>query len=191
MKWIVLAIGLLIVPYTIITLRYRKPGPAFQPYEDIKKRANVSRLLAAGYQRITLTAQPGGETRSGGANATVSAVAGGLPSDLQSTLVEQPALPVDIVSVSAPAMITPLQTYTVEITCSLPDDWHIRGAELFVRGFELTMVPTMETGAGAAPAQSRPASVRLNLPAGTLKPGRYAVTVVGERASRAWSLEVR
>ena len=35
------------MPYTILTLRYRKPGPAFQPYEDMKNRTNVARLLSA------------------------------------------------------------------------------------------------------------------------------------------------
>src|SRR5262245_25725972 len=54
MKWVVVAILLLIVPYTIITLKYRKAGPAYEPYEDLKNRANVSRLLAAGYQRIPI-----------------------------------------------------------------------------------------------------------------------------------------
>ena len=52
-----LAILAVVVPYTWLTLAYRKPGPAFQPYEDLRRQANVKRLLAAGYQRISLTAQ--------------------------------------------------------------------------------------------------------------------------------------
>src|SRR5690606_6014035 len=44
MKWVIVAIIAILVPYTFLTLRYRKPGPAFQPYEDMKNQANVTRL---------------------------------------------------------------------------------------------------------------------------------------------------
>src|SRR5438105_3708911 len=54
MKWIALAILLFIVPYTYLTLHFRKPGKAFEPYADLSKRANTARLLSAGYQRIPL-----------------------------------------------------------------------------------------------------------------------------------------
>ena len=49
LKWIAIIILACIIPYTWITVRYRKPGPAFQPYDDSKNRANVLRLLDAGY----------------------------------------------------------------------------------------------------------------------------------------------
>jgi hypothetical protein len=48
MKWIVVAIVAVIVPYTFLTLRYRRPGKAFEPYADMKDRANTMRLLSAG-----------------------------------------------------------------------------------------------------------------------------------------------
>ena len=35
MKWIVLAIILGIGAYTFLTLHYRKPGRAFQPYAEV------------------------------------------------------------------------------------------------------------------------------------------------------------
>ena len=54
MKWIVLAILLSLGAYTWLTLHYRKVNPAFAPYGDMKDRANTHRLLAAGFQRITL-----------------------------------------------------------------------------------------------------------------------------------------
>ena len=41
------------------------------------------------------------------------------------------------------------------------------------------------------PQGSPQAIVLLTVPAGAVKPGRYQVTLVGERASRQWPLEVR
>ena len=39
MKWVVVAIVVCIVPYTFLTLKYRKTEAPNRPYEDNKKRA--------------------------------------------------------------------------------------------------------------------------------------------------------
>ncbi len=192
MKWIVVAILLIIVPYTFLTLHYRKPGPAFQPYEDIKNRTNVARLLSAGYQRISLPAnRPADRTgTSGGAVVTVSA--GGLPAELSSTLVEPLLLPGEILKVTAAPTASIFLPYAIELVCTLPDDKkQLSGAELYVRGETLVIAPTFEQVAGDLLTRTRQAIVLLTVPAGAVKPGRYQVTLVGERTSRTWSLEVQ
>jgi hypothetical protein len=192
MKWILVAIILIIVPYTFLTLRYRKPGPAFQPYEDMKIRANVSRLLEAGYQRISIPAQQpadGGLPRGG---AEVAASNGGLPTDLRSTLVEAPLLPAEIISVTAAPVANTLQPYAVQFTCTLPDNQqHLSGAELFFRGETVVIIPTFERVSGDLQTRVRETAVLLTVPAGALKSGVYTVTLVGEQASRTWPLEVK
>ena len=192
MKWIVVAIVLLIVPYTFVTLRYRKPGPAFQPYEDIKNRANVSRLLAAGYQRIPITAQrpaDNGRARGGAAIATTS---GGIPADLRSTLVEPLLLATEITQVTAAPTTRTDQPYAIQIACALPDEkQQLGGADLYVRGENVVIAPTFERIASDLLARSPHAAVLLTIPAGALKPGRYTVTLLAERAARTWPLEVR
>ena len=191
MKWIALAIIIVIVPYTYLTLHYRKPGPAFRPYEDIKNRANVSRLLAAGYQRIPVVAQrPADGTRATG-GAFAASVAGGLPADLRSTLVEAPPLPAEILSVTAAPTASHLIDYTIQLTCAWPDDrQQLGGADVYVRGDTIVITPTFEHVAGTLQTRSRNAAVLLTVPAGVLKPGTYNVTLVGERSSRTWRLEV-
>lgn len=192
MKWIVLAILVLIVPYTFLTLRYRKAGPAFQPYEDMKNRANVARLLAAGYQRIPITAQrpaDGGRVASG---AAVLPDVGGVPADLRSTLVEPPLLATEILSVTAAPVMAPQQPYVIQLSCTLPTDrQQLGGAELYVRGDRVVLLPTFEHVADGLVTRSRQAVVLLTIPAGALKPGRYDCVLVGERASRGWPLEVK
>jgi hypothetical protein len=192
MKWIVLAILLAVVPYTVLTLRYRKPGPAFAPYEDMKNRANVARLLAAGYQRIPLPARRPADGAAIAGGAVVTTAAGGLPSDLKSTLVEPVLLPADIVAVTAAPVANTLQDYSVLLTCTLPNDrQQLGGADLYVRGEQLVLTPTFEPVAGNLQTRSRQSAVLLTIPAGALKPGRYQTTLVAERGSRAWPLEVR
>ena len=105
MKWIVLAILLCIIPYTYVTLRYRKAEPAFQPYEDMKNRANVMRLLNAGYRRIPLPAEVPADALKDQSSAPMQNLAGGFPAELKSTLAEPPALPVEITRVVAPASV--------------------------------------------------------------------------------------
>lgn len=192
MKWIVLAIFLAVVPYTIVTLRYRKPGPAFQPYEDMKNRANVSRLLSAGYQRVPLPArQPADETRTP-SGAVVSPAPGGVPSELRSTLVESPLLPAEILQVSAASNANTLQDYPLQFTCSLPNDQQqLAGADLYLRGYGAVLVPTFERVPGELLTRSRQALVHVTIPAGTIRPGKYQVTILGEKTSRSWTLEVR
>ena len=192
LKWIALAILLFAVPYTILTLRYRKPGPAFQPYQDMKNRANVVRLLEAGYQRLPLTAQrPADGTRAAG-GAQVAQGPGGLPSELSSTLVETPLLPTEILSVSAAPTGNPLIAYGIHFTCALPsDNQHLGGADLYIRGNQLVIVPTFERVGGELLTRSRQTVVLLTIPAGAVKPGSYTVTLVAERASPTWPLEIR
>ena len=48
MKWIALAILVVIVPYTVIRWQYRKPNRAFEPYADMKNQANTLRAATAG-----------------------------------------------------------------------------------------------------------------------------------------------
>lgn len=192
MKWIVLAIVLTVIPYTYLTLHYRKTERAFQPYEDMKNRANVSRLLAAGYQRITIKAQRPADPTPTKGGAAVLPDTGGLPADLRSTLVEVPLLPAEIRRVTAAPDTSSTEPYQIEFACALGDDKRqLGGAELFLREDRAVIVPTFEPNAGALVNRSADTVVLLSVPAGALKAGRVMFTLVGERASRSWPVEVR
>ncbi len=193
MKWIFVAILLVIVPYTFIRLRYQKPNPAFEPYADMKNQANTLRLLSAGYQRITLEAdRPVEAPRLNTPAAATAAALPGLPSALAETLIDPPFLPREILSVTAPATTNALFTYPVLVTCTLPDQKHqLAGAFLYVRDDELIFVPQFENIDGDLSARTREHTLRLTVPAGSLKPGTYRATLPGAHTSQSWSLDVR
>ena len=138
MKWIVLTIIVVLVPYTFLTLYYRKPGPAYRPYQDAQERANVVRLLSAGYQRITVAAQRPADSPRAAAAAPTTAVLGGLPSELVATLVQKPLLPPEIHAVTAAPSVSALQPYAIQFTCTLPDNkQQLAGASLYIRDDEI------------------------------------------------------
>ena len=191
MKWIVVAIVAVIVPYTFLTLYYRRPGPAFRPYQDMQDRANVMRLLSAGYQRITLTAQRPADPVRLATAAAMSPAPGGVPAALRSTLVEQPLLPAEILSVSAAAATSATAAYPIQFTCTLPDNKEqLAGAELYVKGSEILITPDFERLTGSLLTRTRENVILLTVPPHALKAGRYRVTIVGQNASRAWALQV-
>lgn len=191
MKWVILAIILGIGAYTYLTLHYRKAGPAFRPYADLKDRANTKRLVSAGYQRVTLDAVLPSDPITPGQTAAASAAGAGLPSNLRETLVDQPTLPSEIVSVAAAPSLNSMFAYPIGFKCTLPDNkLQLAGAELYVRGEEIVVAPNFDRLSGGLLSRTRESLIRVTVPPGTLKPGSYRVTLVGARASKVWTLQV-
>ena len=191
MKWVVLVTVLVIGIYTYLTLHYRRPGRAFQPYQDLRDRANVHRLLDAGYQRVALEADLPADPFTFEVTARTTPGAPGLPASLGSTLVEPPRLPAEILNVSAAPSVNAMFAYPIGVKCSLPDNHQqLAGAELYVRGGDLVITPEFERLSGGLLARTRERLVRLTVPGGTLKPGSYRVTLVGTHSSKTWTLQV-
>jgi hypothetical protein len=192
MKWIVAAIVVFLVPYTYLTLHFRKPGKAFEPYADIKDRANTLRLLSAGYQRIALDAQRPALPSNGGTAAPTSTTAGGVPAGLRATLVDAPLLPAEILTVNAAPATNASVPYPIQFTCTLPDNKEqLAGAALYLHGEEVVITPDFEKLSGDLQTRTRENIILVTVPAGALKPGHYRVTLAGEHASRVWSLQVK
>ena len=59
-----------------------------------------------------------------------------------------------------------------------------------MRGGEIIVAPDFDRLAGGLLSRTRENLIRLTVPAGALKPGQYHVTLVGARASKAWTLQV-
>jgi len=196
MKWIALAILIVIVPYTFLTLHYRKPGPAYRAYQDTKNRAITGRLLSAGYQRVAIDAQrpsdPGQLNLLGrGSPAAVAPVAGGLPTELHDALIDGPLLPVSIDRVVASATARAGEPYAIQFSCLLPDHKEqLAGAHLYRRKDELILVPSFEKLHGDLLARTDESTVLLTVPATLLPPGHYTLTLAGARTSRKWALQV-
>jgi hypothetical protein len=191
MKWIVLAIAVFIPIYTYLTLHFRKPGPEFVPYQDMRDRADVIRLLKAGYQRVAIDASRPAEQLAWSGGPTLPAP-GGLPQELRTTLVESPLLPLEIESASAPPTAVSAIDYQIGLTYTIPDNKRqLSGAYLYERDGAIVIVADFEWLGGDLLARSREGTALLTVPPGSMKPGTYHVTLVGERASRSWNLRVR
>jgi hypothetical protein len=191
MKWIVASILVFIPIYTYLTLHYRRPGPAYNPYRDMRDRADVIRLLKAGYQRVALDASRPVEDAHE-LSAPMSLAPGGLPEDLRTTLVESPLLPLEVKTVSAASDAVSGIDYQISLDYTIPDNKRqLSGAHLYLKPGEIVIVPDFERLAGELLARTREGSALLDVPPGSLRPGTYRVTLVGERSSRSWTLRVR
>jgi hypothetical protein len=191
MKWIIVAIVVFIPIYTYLTLHFRRPGPAFNPYQDMRDRADVIRLLKAGYQRVAVDAsRPADEVHEAGAGGLPAP--GGLPEDLRKTLIESPLLPLEVNSASAAPTAVSAIDYRIVLEYTIPDNKRqLSGAHLYEKPGEIVIVADFERLAGDLLSRTREGSALLDVPPGSLRPGVYHVTVVGERASRSWTLRVR
>lgn len=192
MKWIAVAILLVIVPYTFIRWHYRKPNRAFEPYADMKNQANTMRLLSAGFQRITLEATRPAEPLAFSALAPISPAPGGLPDILATSLVDPPLLPAEILTVAATQAVNAMFAYPIELTCTSPNQHQqLAGAHLYIRDQAIFIVPLLEKLDGDLLTRSRNSLVRLTVPAGALKPGHYDVTLLAAQNAKAWTLEIK
>ena len=196
MKWVVLAIVLGLAGYTYLTLRYRKPGPAFQPYQDAVNRTTVSRLLSSGYQRIALAVErPADPQRTSvvlGGYASATTASSGLPPELDHALVGKPLLAETITAVTAAAEVTAAQPYRIQFSATLADHKRvISEAHLFRKNDSLVIVPVFEQIEGGLQARWLETTVLLTVPGGALPPGHYTTTLVGAHASRTWPLLVK
>ena len=190
MKWIVLSILIFIPVYTYLTLHYRKPGPEYEPYADMRRRANTGRLLEAGYRRVVLDVERPTDVAPG-VNSAMPAP-GGIPEPLNHTIVARPLLPVEITAARAATRVRAREPYVLQFRCAAPDDHQQLGAaELYIRGDEIVITPDFDRLTGGLEARTRDNFVTLTIPAGTLHPGSYRVTLVGQRESRAWLLTVQ
>jgi hypothetical protein len=191
MKWIVVSILVFIPIYTYLTLHYRRPGPAFNPYRDMRDRADVIRLLKAGYQRIAIDVSRPAEDVAATGGAT-SPAPGGLPDELRRTLVETPLMALEIDSASAAPTAVSGIDYDIGLTYTIPDNKRqLSGAHLYEKPGEIVIVADFERLAGGLLSRTRDGSAILDIPPGSLRPGTYRVTLVGEHASREWTLRVR
>lgn len=199
MRWIVASILLFVVPYTYVNLKFRKPNKAFEPYADMKEQANVKRLLDAGFARASVRAErpyPALSSQEllpeGTQPAAVSAVAGGLPPPLDSTLVERPRLPAAYANLVTPSELAAHDAARMQFTARLEDDHEqLAGAAVYIRNDEIVIVPSFEPVPGSLQARSKDGIVLLTLPAGLLAPGRHTVTLAGARESARWTVNVR
>lgn len=197
MKWIVVAIIAVIVPYTYLTLKYRQPGPTFEPYRDLKQQANLQRMRTAQIRRSPLQVEIPAEPARPlpgihGPAATPAVSGGGLPEFLRAALIDVPTLPDSIGAVRAGGACSALLPYVVQFTCTLPDLKESVGeAMIYGHENELVLVPHFDRIQGELLARSREATVRLTVPAGWLQSGTYQVTLPGNRQSRTWTLVVK
>ena len=129
----------------------------------------------------TIDASRPAETPRKVAGSTMPAP-GGMPAELKKTLVESPLLPLVIESASAAPNAVSSIDYPIALTYTTADEKRqLSGGHLYERDGELVIVADFERLGGGLLARSREGTALLDIPPGSLKPGAYHVTLVGEQ----------
>ena len=192
MKWIVIGIIACIVPYTWLTLAYRKEGPAHQPYQDNKDRAQVLRLLDSGFHRVELEiailVDPPVPIPD---RAPTEKLAGGLPPLLRDLLIDPPPMPSSLPIVTAPPSGLAGAPYPFNFACAQPHGGERpTTATLYRRDTELVVIVGYDANHGELQSRRLDAFADVVIPAHTLDPGSYQITLLGSLESRRWRIEM-
>jgi hypothetical protein len=194
MKWIVLAIAVFIAGYTVVNIKFRKPGPAFRPYQDMNDRATTARLLAAGWQKMPVdTRRPVEKPAADDTPAAVTRDAAGLGADLESKFAERPKLLATIDRVVSPGSVTHGSDYSAYFTASLPElKAQVGEVTLYRKGNELVLVPSTEPLPGKElMSRWNDSTYWLSFSTANLPPGRYQMRIVAQGPAAAWSFTVK
>lgn len=193
MKWVVLAIVVFVVGYTLVNVFYRKQGPAFRPYEDMTKRATTARLLQAGWQKLPVEITRPLEKPGFTLAATSSRAGKGLGADLEAAFAERPVLAASIDRVTAPESVARGESYPIHFTASLSDQHLQLGrVEALLREREIVLVPSLEKLPGNnLLSRWKDADYLALLPTDRLAPGRYTVRLTANGPALQWTVVVR
>lgn len=194
MKWIVLAILVFVVGYTLVNLYFRKPGRGFRPYEDMNNRATTARLLAAGWQKLPVDERrPAEKPAIDDTPAAITRAAIGLGADLEDKFAEKPKLLASIDRVVAPAAVTRGDNYTAYFTATLPTQKaQVGDVALYRKGNELVLIPVTESLPGKGLMNRWDDSTYcITVATANLPTGRYQMRVVSKGPAAAWSFNIR
>lgn len=194
MKWVVAAILVFVVGYTLVNVYFRKPGRGFRPYEDMNRRATTARLLAAGWQKMPVEERrPAEKPAVDDPPAAVTRAAVGLGYDLEGKFAEKPGLLASIDRVVAPATVPHGSNYTAYFTVTLPTQKaQVGDVALYRKGHELVLLPSTEPLPGRG-LMSRwdDATYCVSIPTANLPAGRYQMRIVSKGPAAAWSFTVK
>ena len=192
MKWVVLAIGIFIVGYTVINLRYRKPGKGHEPAAEMKQRVTAARLKEAGWTILPVNTNRPAE-KIAFDDAAISRGTFGLGLDFNTTVVDKPGLLHSIDHVSAPDSVQAGADCTVYFTGSLADQrYQLGDIQLFRRGTELVLLPTIEHLPGKELySRWQDANYSVTFSTSELPPGVYQISLFAQGPAARWSLRIK
>jgi hypothetical protein len=190
------AIVVFIVAYTFLRLHFSKHGKPFEPYHDLGERGAARRLVDLGYERMDVETERPAEilppSRFAPAVDEIGDAVGGLPAELDGSLLPKPVLPSSITEVTAPREVAPGGTYALQFVCAQPDyKTQIEGLLLLRKGPQLFLLPDFPRLGGKLLARSKETIVVVRIPVQSLAPGSYTVTLCGERGAKTWQFTVR
>lgn len=192
MKWVVLVIVVFIAGYTMINLRYRKPGKGHEPVAEMKQRYAAAKLKEAGWEKLPVSTRRPAEKIAGN-DAAISRGVLGLGLDFNTALVDKPGLLKSIDQVSAPDSVDAGADYSATFTGSISDlKYQLGDIELYRRGNELVFLPTTEHLPGKELySRWNDANYSVTFSTRNFPPGTYQVSLFAQGPAAKWNFRIK
>ncbi len=193
MKWPIIAIVIFVVGYTLVNLYFRKPGPAYRPYQDAQDRATLARLVAAGWHTLPVDLRRPTERPPTENIAKTGRGSMGLGLNFEANFAEKPKLLAAIDRVTAPASINQGETYRGFFTARITPDLktELGDLALYFKAHELVLVPTLDTLPGDVRSRWEDADYAFSFSTASLSAGTYQIRIVANGPAVTWSFTVR
>ncbi len=193
MKWIALAIVVFVVGYTLVNIFYRKQGPAYRPYQDAQDRATTARLVAAGWQKITVDTRRPAEKPDIAQPAATHRDYLGVGPDLDSKFAEKPRLLATIDKVTAPTSVVQGMNYMLYFTASVDElTTQVGDMAIYRKANQLVLIPTIESLPGKElMSRWNDSNYWVSIPTNNLPPGDYEMRIVAKGPALVWNFTVR
>ncbi len=192
MKWVALAIAIFIIGYTLINLRYRKPGKGHEPAAEMKQRVTAARLKEAGWSVLACnTRRPVEKIASD--DAALARGPFGLGLDFNTTLVAKPNLLRSIDHVTAPDSVEAGADYTAYFTATISDlKLQLGDIQLYRRGNDLVLLPVTEHLPGKELySRWQDADYCVTFSTSALPPGTYQISLFAQGPAAKWSFQIK
>ena len=192
MKWIVLAIAVFVIGYTLVNVYFRKKNPPYRPYQDAQDRATTARLLAAGWHKIPLETVRPVDKPAVDAAARITRELAGLGPELEANFAEKPKLISSIDRVTAPARVARGTDYTVTFTASLAQlTTQVGDLSVYHRAREIVLIPALETLPGKQlMSRWNDSTYAVSFSTANLAPGQYTMRIVALAPAATWTFTV-
>lgn len=192
MKWVVLAIAVFVVGYTVINILYRKPGKGHEPAAEMKQRFTAAKLKEAGWEKLVVSTRRPAEKVAGN-DAAIARGAFGLSLDFTTALVDKPGLLRSIDQVSAPDSVATGDDYTATFTGSISDlKYQLGDIQLYRRGNELVFLPVIEHLPGKELySRWKDADYSVTFSTRNLPPGTYQASLFAQGPAAQWSFLIK
>ncbi len=188
---VAVAIVISLAGYTYFRLAYAKTAKPHEPFADNQRRVESDKLKAAGWERTDAAYEAVVELPAAEAAVRALVIRPEAAENLHQLSTENWHLPVEYTALAAPARLAAGGNCTLHFQAELDQARaHIVDFDCYRKESDLVLLPRWEPYPEELTPRRPRTTGRITIPAATLPPGTYRVTLPALKQSSQWDLVV-